>query len=46
MADWFEGLITEIVFTIQLLVTLAGIEPAAFPFGGERSNPLSYRAKG
>lgn len=26
------------------LVTLAGVEPTAFPFGGERSNPLSYRA--
>ena len=37
-------IMTNFFIALSLLVTLAGIEPAAFPFGGERSNPLSYRA--
>ena len=30
----------------RILVPAAGVEPATFRSGGERSNPLSYAGKG
>ncbi len=37
----FKYIIVSLCFK-RSLVHPAGIEPATFPFGGERSNPLSY----
>ena len=44
MSRWAKGFLAchEPERSEWFMVLPAGIEPAAFPFGGERSNPLSY----
>ena len=37
-----DGRVNAVAMRLGLVVPAAGVEPATFRSGGERSNPLSY----